>query len=238
MVRQKPLQSSQGQASQAGTGREGPLWHDEEFEQHQWSAEWGTVLAAVMADGEKFRRTAEAQICWTLLIRVWTKAGGREAEDRGLHSKDSSEVEVTGVNGQSNMRSKWKGGEKGESGAYCGRLAGWWWHWGTGLQGEVMGPGWGALSLRDQSIHIRRLEAAACAELRWGVFHRMLSGKLLLKVSLLVHVYTLTSVLKLWKWVKSSGKGIEGMKKGGGTFSPYFQCLGCTQFLLIQMPFY
>lgn len=53
-----------------GPGCEGPLWHDEEFEHHQWSADWGTVLAAVMADGERFRRTGEAQTCWTLLIRV------------------------------------------------------------------------------------------------------------------------------------------------------------------------
>lgn len=44
----------------------------------------------------------------------------------------------------------------------------------------------------------RKMSRGSCL-CRAQVFHRMLSGKLLLKVSLLVHVYTLTSGLKLWK---------------------------------------
>lgn len=44
--------------------------HDEEFEHHLRPAEWGTALAAVTEDGEKFRRTGEVQMSKTLLMRV------------------------------------------------------------------------------------------------------------------------------------------------------------------------
>ena len=60
-----------------------------------------------------------------------------------------------------------------------------------------MDPGWGGQSLRNQNIYRRCLQA--CSEHRRRIFHRILNGKLLLKVSLLDHVYALISRLKLWK---------------------------------------
>ena len=111
-----------------------------------------------------------------------------------------------------------------------------WWRidWGTGLRGEVMDPGWGGQSLRNQNIHRRCLQA--CSEHRRRVFHRILNSKLVLKISLLDHVYALISRLKLWKWLKSSGKLKEEMKTR--ELCPYVQRLGCAQVLLIQRHLY